>query len=222
SKFDEEGKFQVLYSPTKVANIALLEAWNTIKIFLFYREYQEYVMLERFLSTKPTFEIDRNSIGFARMATMASDYNLWIFDEVDFTLKKYDEQYYKVLFSTPLDLILKPKEYDIRFMREYQNQLFICDFNSGILVFDLFGNYKKRLPFNGLSYFSFYNDFITFISGNEIVLFDLYGLSETRLPLPTGKIYSQALVTGKYIYLFSKEGMDIYTYRLPNGTKQEK
>jgi len=220
-KYDEEGKFQVLYSPVKVSNIALLEAWNTIKVFLFYREYQEYVMLERFLTTKQNYVLDPIAIGFARMATLASDYNLWIFDDTDFSLKKYDQQYNKVLFSTPLDLLLKPKEYDIRHMREYQNQLFLSDLNSGVMVFDIFGNYKKRIPFQGISYFSFYNDYLTFISGTQIVWFDLYGLSEIRFPLPTLKTYSQAIVTAKYTYLFSKEGMDIFTYTVP-VPKQEK
>lgn len=221
-KFDEEGKFQVLYSPAKVSNVALLEAWNTIKVFVFYREFQEYVILERFLTPRPNYVIDENAIGFARMATLASDYNLWMFDDADFSLKKYDQQYNKVLFSTPLDLILKPKDYDIKFMREFQNQLFISDINSGILVFDLFGNYKKKIPFQGVSFFSFFNDYLTFISGTQIVWFDLYGLSEIRFDLPSDKKYIQAIVTSKYTYLFAKDAMEIYTYKLESSPKQEK
>src|SRR4051812_22990298 len=111
NKYDSTGRFLLNYSPQKVGNITLLEASNTIRIFVFYRDFQEYTILERFLGPMPNNSINPEEVGFARLATLGSDYNLWIMDDTDFALKKYDRQFNKVLYKTPLELLLDLKDY---------------------------------------------------------------------------------------------------------------
>ncbi len=174
-KFDAYGKKLETYSPQKKANISLLEAWNSIKIFVFFKELQEYVMLERFLTTKSNLNFENTDIGFARLATMGSDYNLWLFDDSDFSLKKFDIQFSKTIFKAPLDLIFGNKDYDLTFIREYQNYLYVNDKNSGVLVFDLYGNYKKNIAIKNVEQFSFYeNKLISFSAPDTLISFDLY------------------------------------------------
>ena len=183
-KHDSLGKLQITYSPPKSSKVSLIDSWRGINIFLFYENFQEYVVLDRFLGQTQPLALPRERVGFARVATFALDNNLWVFDDIDFSLKKFNTQFDKIDFNTPLDLILDASEYEITFMREYQNQLFIADKNSGILVFDNLGNYKTKLPFVDVSWFSFWDDEIYFAQGDEFVRYNLYTFKESRFPLP--------------------------------------
>jgi hypothetical protein len=187
----------------------LLEAWNTIKIFVFYRDFQEYVFLERFLGPMPNSDLNEEQIGFARLATLAADYNLWVIDETDFTLKKYDRQFNKVLYKTALDLLLDVREYDITFLREYQNNLFIADRNSGILVFDAFGSYKKKIGFKGVDFFSFHEDEMYYLQRDTLHFFHLYLFTTREIPLPN-KNYSRVFVFNRKLYALKPEAIDVY------------
>jgi hypothetical protein len=210
NKYDTLGVFLLNFSPQKLGNVTLIEASNTIKIFAFYRDFQEYVTLERFLGPMPNSALNEEQIGFARIATLASDYNLWIVDETDFALKKYDRQFHKVLYKTALDLLLDAQDYDITFLREYQNNLYISDKNSGILVFDSFGSFRKKIPFKEIDYFAFHEDELYYLQKDTLCFFHLYQFTTRKIPLPAEKKYKNAFVFNRKLYALRPEGIDIY------------
>lgn len=210
NKYDSTGMFLMNYSPQKLGHVTLLEASNTIKIFAFYRDFQEYVILERFLGPMPNSAINQDEIGFARQATLASDFNVWLIDETDFSLKKYDRQYGKVLNKTSLDLLLDARDYDIAFLREYQSYLYVSDRLSGILVFDAFGSFKKKLPFKDLDFFAFHGDEIYYIQKDSLCFFHLYLFENKVLSFPPAKKYSKAFVFNKKVFAIRPQGIDIY------------
>ncbi|MDB5274140.1 MAG: hypothetical protein JWO58_2507 [Chitinophagaceae bacterium] len=209
-KYDSLGKLLITYSPPKQSRVSLIDAWRGINIFLFYENFQEYLVLDRFFGQTEPLAMDRDRVGFARIATFALDNNLWIFDDIDFSLKKFNTQFEKIDLETPLDLILDASEYEITFLREYQNQLFIADRNSGILVFDNLGNYKTKLPFPGVSWFAFLNDEIYFVQGEELIRYNLYTFKEQRSPLPV-KTRLVLLYEHKAFFINQKV-VKIYTY----------
>ena len=183
-KYDSLGKLINTYSPPKRSKVALLEADRMMNIFLFYENFQEYVFLDRFFNQTQPLSLPRDRVGFARVATVALDNNLWLFDDLDFSLKKFNTRFQNIDITTPLNLILDASEYEITFLREYQNQLYVVDKNSGILVFDNLGNYKTKLPFKGVNWVGFLNNEIYFVQNEELVLYDLYTYKEKRISMP--------------------------------------
>jgi hypothetical protein len=202
-KYDKEGEFLLTYSPSKPGEITLIEAWNSIRIFAFYKDFQEFVLLNRFLVAMPNYKIDQEAIGFARLATIAADNQLWVMDDVDFSLKKYDLETQKTTLKTPLELILKAKDYHINFMREYQNLLYINDKNSGILVFDNMGNFKKKIALTAIGSFNFINEELYYLKNNKIYFFNVYTFEERSINLPEGINVTNVIVSPDNIYLFS-------------------
>jgi len=217
-KYDTLGNQMVMYSPEEKGEITLLEAYRNVNILLFFKTFQQYLFLNRFLAPSPIYDFNQNEesldedlqIGYARLATNTLDQNLWIIDENDFTLKKYDLTYNKVTIHTSLDLLLDPKTYDLNFMREYQNLLFINDRNSGILVFDNLANYKNKLPFKDVDFFSFQNDDIYFLQDGFVRHYNIYTGQDNKTPVPQGKNYQYVILGNKKAYFFSDETMDIY------------
>ena len=150
-----------------------------------------------------TPKINQNEIGFARIATIAADNQLWTIDENDFSLKKYDLDGQKIIQKTPLELILKAKDYHINFMREYQNLLYVNDKQSGVLVFDNMGNYKKKIALTGITTFGFINEELYYLKDNKIYFFNVYHFAERSINLPEGINVTNVIVSPDNIYLFS-------------------
>ncbi len=207
--FDPEGTLQSDYSPPHPARISLLEAWQGLRIFLFFRDLQQYAFLNRFL-INPKGNYDFSNTGFVEMAAPSSDNNIWLIDQTDFSMKKYLIFQQQTGSSTPFDLLLDPEHYEIDFIKEYQNKVFVADKNSGILLFDNFGNFIKKYNQPGLKEFNFFDNYLYFIDKSQIVLIDLYNDNRQTVPLPAAKNYRHLIVFGDRYYLFDENGMDIY------------
>jgi len=215
SKYDADGNYLSTFSPQKKSNVTLLEAWRNVNIFVFYRNFQQFLFLNRFLTSSPITDLNEELVGFARIAAPSSDNNLWLVDETDFSLKKYNLTYHKLDIRNPLELILNPQNYDLTFLREYQNLLFINDKNSGILVFDNMGNLKERIPVQGLDYFSFIQNNLYYIKDNQLTIIDLYTKEAKEIKLPGDKQYTSVLLGDQKAFLFDQESIDIYSFQLP-------
>jgi hypothetical protein len=209
-KYDSTGALLITYSPPKKADVTLLEAWRNINIFVFYRSFQEFVLLDRFLSPSPNTKIETSAIGFARLATFSYDNNIWVIDETDFSLKKYNLSYSKTDLNTSLDLLLDPSLYDMNFIREYQNLVFINDKNSGILIFDNMGTYKTKIPVKGLPTIGFYNDEIYFQEGEKIRFINIYTYAERTENLPINESFQFVLYSKSRLYLFRNNSVEVY------------
>jgi hypothetical protein len=212
-QYDSTGKVLLQYSPPKVARLSLLEAWPTTKVFAFSRDFQQYTLLDRFLTPIGQYVFNEDQVGFARVATLAADGNLWLFDESEFSVKKFDLPSQTITLRAPMNRVLDARDYDINFLREYQNLLLINDRNSGLLVFDNLGNYKKKLPFKGLTYFGLLNDEVYFLQGNEVHYFHLYTFQERALALPKDVQPKQILAFEDKLAVFTADRMQIFRVR---------
>lgn len=182
--FDSTGKRLFHFSPKRPASVHLLEGWNGLRPFVFYRDFQEFIVLDRFLLADESFKLNPETVGFCRLATPAADGNLWVIDERTFELKKLDWKSQKVLYSTPLNLILPPRNYDLAFMREYQNNLYLADQKGAMLVFDQMGNFKRKLPLQNVRWFSFLGDECYTSSSDSIHYFHPFRNELRKEPLP--------------------------------------
>lgn len=211
-KIDTLGNKLLTWSPQKKAEVTLMEAWRNVNVMLFYRNFQEIILLDRFLADNSTSKLNNNNIGFARLATQSSDNNLWIVDESDYSLKKYNLTYNKIDFSTSLDLIIDPEQYDLYYLREYQNQVYLIDRNQGILVFDIMGNYKNKIPAKGITFSNFLNDEVYYSQNDSIYFVNLYTYKRRQKALPAKG--SKAVLTGsKVMYLIYDKKVDLFQYQ---------
>jgi len=210
--YDTLGKALYQYSPRTVADVTLLEAWRSMQILVFYRDLQQYALLDRFLTPLSGYpypaRLPSERVGFARLMTPAYDDQFWIFDDTDFSLKKYNPSLQTLALHSPLNLVLDPQDYQLTFMREYQNQLFIADRNSGILVFDNLGNYRRKLPFRDLTYFQFIENELYFLEKDTLRFYNIYTHAERTVPLPVPA--KTAVIVGRWLFVFSDRGGFLY------------
>jgi hypothetical protein len=209
-KIDTLGNNLLTWSPQKKAELTLIESWRNVNVLLFYRNFQEIIFLDRFLANNSTIKISQfEEIGFARLATQSSDNNLWVIDEQDFSLKKFNLTFNQVSHTTPLDLILDPEQYDLSYLREYQNQLYLVDKQQGILVFDIMGNYKNKLPARGITYTNFLNDELYYTIQDSLYFVHLYSFKRRAVALPN-KGAKAVLAGNKRLYLIFDKRVELY------------
>ena len=145
--------------------------------------------------------MDRDRV-YARLLAPSQDGNLWLLDEAGFELKKMEIATGRIVFTTSLDLVLPGKKnYDFRFMREYQNQLFLADHNGAVLVFDLNGTFRKTLPLNNCDWFGFDDDELMCMQEGALVYYHLlkHSLRKEVLPEPFAQA-SEVLYSGNRLY----------------------
>ncbi len=212
-KIDSLGKQFVLASPPRRGQITSIEAYRNVNIFVFYSEYQVYYYYDRFLNPSQSLTFASNDIGFVRIATPSLDQNVWVVDDQDFSLKKYNSTYFTIDINTPLDLIIDPEQYNMNFMREYQNLLFINDANSGVLIFDNMGNYKTRIPVTGLNYISFSGEDLVYMKDGSLYLTNIYTYKERKFTNPLFKDAVSAILINDRLYITIKDTLFIYFFK---------
>lgn len=213
-RLDALGRPLDTFSPPTRGRISNIEAWNPMKVLLFYEDRQSLLLLDRFLRPISSTDLrDINYEGIAKAATLSADDSFWLFDETNLTLSKLDLRLRKVTVETPLNLILDRERFDVRQLREYQNMLYLLDYNNGIYVFDNLGNYKKSIPIKGLAYVGFRGNELYFVQDGQLTFYDLYTSEKRVVPLPEKNSYRTALVGDKQLYLFTKDKADIYFWQ---------
>ncbi|RYU77941.1 hypothetical protein [Hymenobacter persicinus] len=210
-QYGADGQALNVYSPPQPGHTAQIEAWNTSKILVFYDDRQQVLLLDRFMAPLTQVRLTDFLDGQIRAATLAPDDRLWLFNESDLTLRQFDPTPQRLTLSTPLDLLIGRSRPDFRFLRQYQNNLYLLDRTSGIFVFDNLGNYRKKLPFTNLSTLGFRDDELYYLADGAIHFFHLYKLTERTLPLLTSDV-RQALFGEQYAYLLT--GSSILVYKL--------
>lgn len=203
-------KEKFIFSPFNPNTTTILEAWQGLRIFSFHRDLQQYRLINRNLSLNEDYSFPTDVIGFAEIATPSYDNNIWVIDQIDFSLKKYDIFSKRVSSRTPLDQVLNPDNYEFLHCKEYQNRLFVSTRNYGILIFDNFGNYIKTYQNKGISFFNFWKDTIYFLEGNTLVKLNLYNEEAVNYELPSQMKWLFVLVFEDRTYLFSKDKLLVY------------
>ncbi|MFT2008351.1 hypothetical protein ACMA1I_06725 [Pontibacter sp. 13R65] len=212
TKLDSLGNKQIVFSPPFNGRPTSVEAWNPMKVLLFYEDRQVIMLLDRFMRPiSQTSLVDFGYTGIVKAVTLSSDDSFWIYNESDFTLSKLDQRFRKANIETSLGLILDRERLDVRLLREYQNMLYMLDANGGIFIFDNLGNYKSKLPFTGLSSFGFKENELYYLKDGHLHFYDLYKQQSRSIPLPAGKKFRSALAGNRQIYLFTDKEVEIYT-----------
>lgn len=209
-KYNSDGDSLLSYSPKKNAEVSLIEAGNGLKLFLFYKDFQEYLFLDQYLTASPFLSFYPDIIGYAETASVSTDNNLWVIDGSDFSLKKYNIESNILEVDSPLEIILDQDDYRVEYIREYHNLLFLYDSNKGIFLFDNFGTLQKKYPLPGLDFLNFYEDHLYFMRDGFLTFMNIYNGSSYGIPLPHFETFQYVLRYNDKIYLFSKKEMKIY------------
>ena len=210
-QINQKGEELNRYSNKQLGKISYLDISSSLKPLVFYQNLSQIIFLDNRLYPR-TEKISLEQIGFPQATLVCASYmnGLWIFDQVDISITRLDRNGEETAKVINLNQLLGIEINPI-FMMEKYNKLYLYDKNYGIFVFDVYGNFAKKLPILGLEKFKISNNLIYYPAKNEVILYDQVGLVETKLPLPISNPLNVYLsgnkiwilhTTGLYHYLF--------------------
>ncbi len=209
-KYSPEGEMLVNYSPVKTARITQIEAWQGLRVIVFYADYQEFVLLDRFLRATDPYQLDPDEIGFGRTGTLSNDNNVWIVDDSDYSLKKIDVARRALFQDNDFSFLLQEQVTEINYIREYKNLLYLNDFNSGILVFDNLGNFLHQMAIPGLDYYGFAEDELYYLTSGYIKFHNLYSGSTREIGIRGDEPIKFVLLSQERLFLIADNYFKIF------------
>jgi hypothetical protein len=173
----------LLYAPPRPSGLTLIDASNPLRIFAYYQDLQEYVILDRFLTESARYSLT-DFTTFSGLCAPSQNNQIWLVDLQSFALKKIDPLRNIEQISVPLEQVLDPESYEITHLQEYQNLVFMSDKYRGIYIFDNLGNLMIQIPVRNVSHFSFSGDDILMAtSSKELIRYNLYEGTEQKITL---------------------------------------
>lgn len=209
-KYTPEGKETFRYNNNRLDRPTFIDATDPFNILVFYPDYQTIILLDRTMTHTATLNFSDFDFFNVNAVAFSGDNKLWVYDELNFRLKKIDRNGKHIQVSDDLSLLLDT-DFKPNFIVERELKVFVNDPDVGILVFDAFGQYVKKLDFKGLSDFQVSRNLLIFRDkNNKVQIFHLDSLltSPARLSesIPVGKIQYQ---TG-FLYAQDETGLSIF------------
>jgi hypothetical protein len=210
SKYDTDGKFQCAFANPEKKPITQLEPWNPLRVFIYSKETQEIVVLDRSLLQQEKIKIDA-SLGIDPLLTSPGNNNsYWLLDGSDLTLKKIDYKNSEVTLEISLNKSNQSVPPHYIFLREYQNMIFLLDEKTGIEIYSIVGKQINKIEAAGLSYVGFLGQELYYLEEGKLKFYDLY--TEETHQFTVGNV-KQALATDERLILLKGEVMEVYEFK---------
>ncbi|MEO7310039.1 MAG: hypothetical protein ABIX01_06555 [Chitinophagaceae bacterium] len=144
--FDSVGLFNDVRRYGKLYSI---DASNPLKILLYYREFSTIIVLDRFLNLRNTIDLRLSNIFQTRAISQSYDNNIWVFDDLDYKIKKIDESGKQLLETTDFRVLFDAPPRPDK-IEDFNKYLFAYDSTKGLFIFDYYGTLQNQVAFKNL------------------------------------------------------------------------
>jgi len=210
-KYDANGNLLQKNSLKSFGNLFSLDVSNPMKILAFYKDYNKIVFLDNMLAPSAG-ALDLASIGFdqATLACTSHDNGLWLFNSLNFEIVRMDPSF-KVTHQSGNIAQLTGYAIKPTLLFETNNQVFLCDTLTGVLVFDVFGTYIKTIPIKFISDLQVENNIMYFIEPHGFGSFDTILLQQNEIALSEKNI-GQIRLQKNRVFIRLSDKLMIYSY----------
>ncbi|MFT6148603.1 MAG: hypothetical protein ACJAUH_001289 [Saprospiraceae bacterium] len=202
-KYSAEGQELFHFHDRTLGEITYIDATNPFQILVFFEDFQTIVWLDRTLN--PISTINLSHFEFFQINTLAvsSDNHLWIYDNTTFQLKKINNQGQVLIESNELNALID--DLNPNFLIEKNNRIYLNNPETGILVFDNFGQFLQIIAITNLSNFQIINNQLFYQKERTFHTFHFQTLDKKRLNLPFEIGKNEIVFTQKNYWFLVRE-----------------
>jgi hypothetical protein len=207
AKGDSIGVFNGIRAYGKLHTI---DVSNPLKPLLFYKDFSNVVVLDRFLANRASINLRQYNILQPTAIGLSYDNNIWVFDQYDNKLKKINEAG---------DILLQTDDFRTLFNQSFAPQkiindngfVYLADSASGIFVFDNYGTYKRKILLKDWRTIDVWNGMVVRLSNDAIVVYNPTNFTERSLKFPsTFTPYLRSFTNTNKLITFSSDSLRIY------------
>ncbi|MEJ7767131.1 MAG: hypothetical protein WKF89_04930 [Chitinophagaceae bacterium] len=192
--------------------ISAVDATNPLKVLLFYKDFANIVVLDRFLNVRNTINLRRLNILQARTITQSYDNGIWTYDEQDARLKRLSDDGTIVDQSADFRLLLEAAPSPVSIID--QNRLvYLYDPEKGLFIFDYFGTLKNKVALLGWEDFQVLDGKVFGRKQTTIQQYEpgTLTMKEQNLPLMLSGV-TKLKISGKNLYCLKDGTIKVYAF----------
>ena len=184
-----------------------MDVTNPLKVLLYYRNFSTIVVLDRFLNVVNSIDLRKAGIFQVKAIAQSYDNNIWVYDEQNNKLKRIGEKGELLFESVDLRIIFDDIPSPVK-ITDNDGYVYLYDPEKGIYIFDIYGSFKTRISYTGLSDVTVIGKTILGLSADTIIAYTTGTLTERRLRVPAAyQPFQKAIILPGHLYLLQKEGV---------------
>tara|TARA_R110002049_G_scaffold237340_2_gene410440 strand:- start:850 stop:1680 length:831 start_codon:yes stop_codon:yes gene_type:complete len=196
--FKKNNKNSITYNNLQLGNLETVNAFNPLKINLFYKDFNTIIILDNRLAE--IFKIDFNALpDYKNVSHISTGYDntIWVFNQDLQQLELYDYKTNKVRVQTI------PVQSQVLDLKSNYNMCWLLTKNN-LYVYNYFGSLLKKIPNMGFTALETANEDIVLRKENTL----LYLKKNTIDPIPIllpNLLINQFFVTNQTLYIYNDE-----------------
>lgn len=201
--FNDVRRYGKLYS---------IDVTNPLKVLLYYKNFSTVVVLDRFLNVVNTIDLRKANIFQVKAIAQSYDNNFWIYDEQNNKLKRIGENGSIIFETVDLRIIFDEVPSPVQIF-DHDGFVYLYDLEKGFYVFDIYGSFKTKITYKGLTDVTVIGKTILGIEKNNIIAYTTGTLTEKRLPVPPAFLpYQKAVIQAGHLYLLQNNSIRHFTF----------
>lgn len=199
-KYDTSLEVIQTYTAPTLSGITTLDARQMLKVFAFNEGSQQFQFFDRFLTPSPTAQVKSEPFSHYSAACLSSDQMLWLYDENNMQLIKYNPVQQNIVSQIDLGFYL-PDQAEVKALKEYGNRVYLWQ-NQTIMVFDFLGTLINTLPIEVEQNFYIHESVLYHFSEKKLMTFNLQTQEQNSIFLQiSGKIQFIQCIRQKLLVL---------------------
>jgi hypothetical protein len=211
-EFDSIGVFN---DTKRFGKIFSIDVSNPLKLLVYYKDFNTIITLDRFLNIRNSIDLRKQNIFQAKVIATSYDNNIWVFDEIDATLKKIDDNGKIILQTADFRLLFEDFSNPEKII-DSDGMLYMYASKTGWYIFDYYGALKSKHSLTSWKDVQVINKIL--MGRNEGSIF----FSEPKkLMLISNRINinlkncMKTIYYKKQIFLLTQEALEVYAQKIP-------
>ena len=204
-KFDKNGHVLSVYknnpAPTQ------FDPRDGARLFAYYRSDQHFSFLNPSFDVTSSNKLDASVAIDPWLMCVSGDYNFWVLDAADISLKKINAN----TGTVTVDAKIGEQGDDISSyvsLREYQGFVFLLHKKKGVLIYSGLGRLLKVVGEDNLSHFNFLGEELYFQTDNTVNFFNLFTAETREMTLKQPGQF--VLLTDERLFIIQKDSIDFF------------
>lgn len=189
-KYSTNGELLFRYSNLSLGHISTIDVSNPMKVLVFYKLNSQLVILDNTLTQRgETIQLeDRNLYQTTAIGFNYLDNGIWVFDQSLFQLVRLNENFEITYESGNLAEILHMENLSVNKIIIRHQNMYLQTEENGLLVFDIYGTFYKKIPIFKPDDFQVDEKFIFYLKNNNYFAYSLMDFEGYEIKLPVKNV----------------------------------
>jgi len=210
TKYNGQGLRQFSYNNNNLGNVTYIDASDTFRVLVFYKDFNQVVFLDKTLSLigSPLL-LDDLALERTEIACSSNTGGFWVFNSLTSQLMLVDNTMHIKSKSNSINSIISSGD-KANCLIEKNDFIYISFPATGIIIFDKFGAYYKTVPLLKCSSFQVAGNNIIYFKDNKLHSFNFEFSEEKTIDMPEGENILDIKMGQDKLFIFNSEGFSVY------------